>query len=1022
MARGEFWFPEEDRIRRVRDGQVITYGEQKPEPNLVHAVSRRTTSHTNPLSQRLYLTHMMSNNHRSSDDKHYLLTFMGSVSSQTALPTGLVLADHGKSWRTTDTGSLWTWTGSAWFNQGARPTIATIGSKYLNPDDYYTRHFLSPPVSRKADPDFAYMGQNRDVPPFVPRRGGSTDAFYMANAIEAVREYVRLGVDGLALYAPEIGDTSVHWPRVMRWLRAAEQVQTEDGIAFPCVILPDGKTSSTASVMVNSTTVNIDASADALANQFLAVRANPALVRVDGKLVVGAFGPELWPDGVTQTAADRLTFWTRFRNTMAAGGQAVFFAPSFLGTYTTFMDAGWAAIVDMVNLWGDADPTATAGDNLRNRRMTSTVRSSYNKPTFFTVRPSDSRPREGNMWEEGGFDLLRQMFSNLRGVPGNALYPPAEWCHGVTGDDFAEGSQILPSPANGGTALSDYARYYLEWWKTGTQPAILRDGLYLRHRKHPFTGVTYTGVAERGTTSPLYNQTLFITKVLGSTAVRNEISVEARLTAPGTVRILIDGAMKHSQDCPAGVTPVRTALLPGRISVELIRSGVRVTSVTSNVVVSLSQPFQDVQPRTFSSLVAPGEDYLAPSTSGTASTVTWRTAGATTSTTTTVVCRTPVASSVRVRLRRADGAGTPVYSTAATPGAHGESKHVFAGLTAGTDYLYAVETDGALAAEDGKVRTFAPTGTFTLAVSSCQEINSNATVGSTIAARNPNLVVHLGDMHYRDPISTVDADIAGFWDVPLRSSNYRKMFGAGSLSYIWSDHDSGPDNNTATTSPARSTIARVYRKLFPHYPLPAGDNVGVYHTFALTDRVRFIMTDCRTYKTAQSAADDANKTILGATQKQWLKDTVNAAPTGTLFFVAFDVAGWVGTTANPGGDDWRSYFTERTELANFMKTSGKQFYVLVGDSHSEAYDNGTNSAHGGPLAMCSPLDQVNPGGGGSKPWTVGPVPPPGDYGTTRFHQFGLFEVTDTGTGSITVKFTGINGAGTTIIPTQTDLL
>ncbi len=749
--------------------------------------------------------------------------------------------------------------------------------------------------------------------------------------------------------------------------------------------------------------------------------AKPSALKRNGRFEITWFAPERKVNAVGVAAAR--TFYQDILNGAEAAGYPCDFTMCYVANlFGTTTAAALDPVATRHARWGLRNPEATGSTVVDARGAAQKIWDLYAKPYMGNVSPGDVRAnlQTGNNWNEqrGTEQFVVSWDAALYG--NHTARGSSEWYQVITWNDWSETANMCPS-RNVGWSLCDLNRYFNAIAKTGITPPTLRDCIFLAHKTQftvsgsatTFTGEFFNNPMEHvGATDPADIIDLFV-------FCKDPTNVVVDVTTGGvttTRTSLVKGANRWT-------VPLREGAA-GSVTAVMRRNGVSVpgTRITSPWRVTKTAEAHDPSYRIGNSLRGWSPTYPDIIPSQASVSVVWRTAGATTSTSTTVACRTSGNSSVRVRLRRADGTGSAIYSELVTPGAHGESKHVFTGLSPGTEYLYAVEGDTKLGPEDGRVRTFASTGTFTFAVSSCQEINSNAAVGATIAARNPNLVVHLGDMHYRDPISTVDADIAGFWDVPLRSSNYRKMFGAGSLSYIWSDHDSGPDNNTAMTSPARSTLARVYRKLFPHYPLPASDNTGVYHTFALTDRVRFIMTDCRTYKSAQSATDDANKTVLGATQKQWLKDTVNAAPSGTVFFVAFDIAGWVGTTANTGGDDWRSYFTERTELANFMKTSGKRFYVLVGDSHSEAYDNGTNSAHGGPLAMCSPLDQVNPGGGGSKPWTVGPVPPPGDYGTTRFHQFGWFELTDTGSGSITVKFTGINGAGTTIIPTQTDLL
>lgn len=583
-------------------------------PGLAHAVSEREVTY----EKGFVLAHAMSNNHPTSDDKHYELTFMGSVSSSSALPGGLILADYGKSWKASDTGNLWTWTGTAWKDQGPRPAYNEIGKKYWNPDDYWVKHFMAPCPARAGQDDELFLGEQRDMPAFVPRHGGTVDEYYIHNAKKVIREAINAGVDGFTLHMPQIGETSTHWPRTKRYLRAAEQVMSEDGVQFLSMLMPDCKTSATASVKINATTVDINASADALADQILTVKNSPGILRIDGKFVLSAFGAELWPDWAdSMTAADRIPFWTRVINRIEANGVPVFFAPTFLGTWTNFASvSGWNAIVDLYSTWGDRDPTTLAGDNVRNRRAAGTCKTNYNKEYMFSVAPGDFRTRDaktvdgvtnyGVIWENGGFDALDQSWKDAIGLGSDpSLYRKSKIAHYVTWDDYGEHSHMGHSIYNG-LALADYGRYWLEWYKTGSEPIILRDVLYLRHRIQPYSGVSLSGAAEAGTTSPLIPHKKPIGSrsdaIKGNTPIRNEVNIRALLKEAAKVEVLFDGVVAHAQECGKGLNRIVTPLKSGIVSVRAIRAGLVTAVVASDAKISMtSRPFQDLYERTFSS-------------------------------------------------------------------------------------------------------------------------------------------------------------------------------------------------------------------------------------------------------------------------------------------------------------------------------------------------------------------------------------------------------------------------------------
>ena len=95
--------------------------------------------------------------------------------------------------------------------------------------------------------------------------------------------------------------------------------------------------------------------------------------------------------------------------------------------------------------------------------------------------------------------------------------------------------------------------YYTQWFKTGKQPAIVRDTLYYFYRKNrtdvdPGKGVTWSFRRD------------------GATAA-NDIELLAFLAAPGTLRITVAGKV-HEMAAPRGITsfkvpmPKDTAFVP----------------------------------------------------------------------------------------------------------------------------------------------------------------------------------------------------------------------------------------------------------------------------------------------------------------------------------------------------------------------------------------------------------------------------------------------------------------------------
>lgn len=368
----------------------------------------------------------------------------------------------------------------------------------------------------------------------------------------------------------------------------------------------------------------------------------------------------------------------------------------------------------------------------------------------------------------------------------------------------------------------------------------------------------------------------------------------------------------------------------------------------------------------------------------------------------TVSVKTSNTSSVRLKVATNQALTTGVaFTSAVAPDANNRAKIAITGKNPNTQYYYGVEMDGTLDDVNiGSFKTFPTVGaatSFEFAFASCMDSGTTDTGAratdalTRIQARNPLFMAHLGDIHY-DNIS-VDSETSFFssYDAQLAVSSIGDFFAQIPTTYIWSDHDFGGNNSvgSATAAPAAQS---AYREVVPHYTLPVADSVE--QTWVI-GRIRFIHTDERSHKSAQTDTDDASKTMLGTTQKTWFKDLITNCDEEVIL--------WLGDTpltgATVAGDDhWASYDTERQELLTHFSTSGKHIVRLNGDMHGVAADDGT--AVGIPVCIAAPLNQKGSSKGG--PWSEGNFP---TVLGTVVRQYGYMVVTDNDT-SIDLDYTG----------------
>lgn len=340
-----------------------------------------------------------------------------------------------------------------------------------------------------------------------------------------------------------------------------------------------------------------------------------------------------------------------------------------------------------------------------------------------------------------------------------------------------------------------------------------------------------------------------------------------------------------------------------------------------------------------------------------------------------------------------------------------------AGLTPDTTYWYAVARDEDIAADiepDGKFRTF-PEGaaTFTFAFSACAETGSNADVFHTIREEAPLFFLSTGDFVYAD-IEENETDLfREAFDITLTSPAQSALYRSVPIAYIWDDHDFGP-NNSDRTSPGREAAQKNYRALVPHYSLAGLDDDGAIAQTFTVGRARFIMTDNYSYRDPDDAPDGPEKTMLGAAQKDWLKQELLASNGTYPVIVWVNSQPWISVPGSDG-DGWGPFATEREEISRFIVDNDiRGLVMLSGDAHMLAIDNGSNSNYavpgqrGFPVFHAAALDRDGSVKGG--PYSEGTFPGRG--------QYGLMTIEDGSGPSIEIKWSGRNEDGDEIVRYQ----
>ncbi|GAA0902796.1 hypothetical protein GCM10009557_78790 [Virgisporangium ochraceum] len=390
--------------------------------------------------------------------------------------------------------------------------------------------------------------------------------------------------------------------------------------------------------------------------------------------------------------------------------------------------------------------------------------------------------------------------------------------------------------------------------------------------------------------------------------------------------------------------------------------------------------------------------------------VVWVWSGGVTGTSATVVAELARGHRSARLVLRPDPGATEV-TTEVVPAGPGRVVRLTAtGLRPDTPYAYVLDVDGSPdhSRGVGRLRTM-PTGpaSFTVALGSCARTGSNGSVFDAIAAVHPLLYLQTGDLHYGNPAAADPALFDALYRRVLTAPAQAALYRSVPVSYVWDDHDYGP-NDADSTAPTRGVARAAYRGHVPHHPMPAGDNGAIYQAFSV-GRVRFVLTDTRSERTAT--------TMLGAPQLAWLENELVTSARTHALVVWVNPDPWIAAP-DPAADNWGAYPAERRHLADVVAGAGiRNLVMLAGDAHMVAIDDGSHTGYsstgsgGFPLLHAAALDR--PGNVKGGPYSEGAFPGAG--------QFGTLSVTDDGGPTVEVDLAGRNWRGETLVAYHTTI-
>lgn len=260
-----------------------------------------------------------------------------------------------------------------------------------------------------------------------------------------------------------------------------------------------------------------------------------------------------------------------------------------------------------------------------------------------------------------------------------------------------------------------------------------------------------------------------------------------------------------------------------------------------------------------------------------------------------------------------------------------------------------------------------------------------------IRAQAPDFFLFLGDTAYTD-VDMNAHTLDEYRAAHLRNRDdeaFHRFARATSIYAVWDDHEVG--NNFDSTHPR----LRLGRQAFiEHWPIrvSGAQPSRLHRSFRWGRDLEVFILDTRQYRSPATQPDDAEKTMLGAAQKAWLKQALLAST------ATFKVVGSSVTLKYHGSDSWEGYTAEREELVDFIRTNDIRGVVfLAGDVHYAAilrHRGGVVEAIAGPLAMVS---SGRPGASGQ---------PETEFVFNRGFTFGLVRVRER---NLTIELYDVEG-------------
>jgi alkaline phosphatase D len=211
----------------------------------------------------------------------------------------------------------------------------------------------------------------------------------------------------------------------------------------------------------------------------------------------------------------------------------------------------------------------------------------------------------------------------------------------------------------------------------------------------------------------------------------------------------------------------------------------------------------------------------------------------------------------------------------------------------------------------------------------CRDVEDGYPIFRAMARRAPDLFLFVGDTIYGDqrcggvPHVPVPASSAAALEAFRAKHRYNRadpalqqFFRSTSVYSIWDDHEVR-NNFAGTDEPLMPDGRRAFQEYFPIIG-PPKEPGRLYRDVRWGRHVEIFILDTRQYRSANALHDGPGKTMLGAAQRRWLLDSIEASDATWKLVVSSVPLGI--STGGRFGDSWSN-----ANLLGYPRNGGAGF-------------------------------------------------------------------------------------------------